>query len=165
MAPPRVTQIAAVGPGRIIGDGRSMPWHIPEDLKHFKRTTMGHPMVMGRRTFETMGALPGRRSIVLSRDPSFAADGVEVAGSLDAAVQLAASGEGGEDVFIVGGGEIYRLAMDRSDRLIITEVHQSPGVDLGAAVTYPPIDPKWWVEVERVRHDDRDVVTHERRRA
>ena len=68
-AGPRITHIAALGRNRVIGDGTGMPWHLPEDLRWFKRQTMGHPMIMGRRTFDSMGALPGRRSIVLSRDP------------------------------------------------------------------------------------------------
>lgn len=136
-----ITHIAALGRNRVIGDGEGMPWHLPEDLRWFKRQTTGHPMVMGRRTFDSMGALPGRRSIVLSRDPGLAATGdVVVARTLDEALDLAAASDGGEEVFVVGGGEIYRQTLARADRLLLTEVHRSPE----GSVTYPEIDGAAW---------------------
>lgn len=160
-AGPRITHIAALGRNRVIGDGTGMPWHLPEDLRWFKRQTMGHPMIMGRRTFDSMGALPGRRSIVLSRDPSLAPAGeqVRVARSVDEALALAADGEGGDEVFVVGGGEIYRQTLERADRLLLTEVDLAPA----GSVTYPELDEAVWPEVHREQRDGFAWV--ERRRA
>ena len=153
---PNVTMIAAVGRNGVIGDGLTMPWHLSEDLKFFKRTTMGHPMVMGRRTFDSMGALPGRRSIVITRQTGWSAPGVEVAHSLPEALALVA---GAEQVFVVGGGEVYRQAMAYAARLLVTEVDQSPD----GSVTFPPIDPVDWVETARDEHPGFSWVTYERR--
>lgn len=156
-APPaNVTMIVAVGRNGVIGDGRTMPWHLSEDLKFFKRTTMGHPMVMGRRTFDSMGALPGRRSIVVTRQPDWAAPGVEVAHSLPEALGLVA---GDEQAFVVGGGEIYRQAMPYAVRLLVTEVDQSPE----GSVTFPAVDPRDWVETAREDRPGFAWVTYERR--
>lgn len=153
MGTPRITLLAAVGPGRVIGDGEGMPWHLPEDLKYFKRTTMGHPMVMGRRTFDSMGALPGRRSIVITRQADWSADGVVAVGSLEAALAVAAEGEGGEEVFVVGGGEIYRLALPLADRLLLTEVHLDPA-EVSGDVTFPEVDPEGWPLIWREVRED-----------
>jgi dihydrofolate reductase len=154
---PNVTMIAAVGRNGVIGDGLTMPWHLSEDLKFFKRTTMGHPMVMGRRTFDSMGALPGRRSIVVTRQRDWAAPGVEVAHSLADALALVADAE---QVFVVGGGEVYRQAMAYAARLLVTEVDQSPD----GSVTFPQIDPADWAETARDEHPGFAWVTYERRR-
>jgi dihydrofolate reductase len=153
---PNVTMIAAVGRNGVIGDGLTMPWHLSEDLTYFKRTTMGHPMVMGRRTFDSMGALPGRRSIVITRQTGWSAPGVEVAHSLPEALALVA---GAEQVFVVGGGEVYRQAIAYAARLLVTEVDQSPD----GSVTFPPIDPADWVETARDEHPGYAWVTYERR--
>ena len=151
-----VTMIAAVARNGVIGDGLTMPWHISEDLKYFKRMTMGHPMVMGRRTFEAMGVLPGRRSIVITRQPEWQHTDVEVAHSLAEALALAGPSD---EVFVVGGGEIYREAMPYAARLLLTEVDQSPE----GSVTFPPIDPDDWVESSREEHDGFAWVCLERR--
>lgn len=143
MATPLITLLAAVGPGRVIGDGERMPWHLPEDLKYFKRTTMGHPMVMGRRTFDSMGALPGRRSIVITRQAGWSAEGVVAVGSPEEAIAVAADGEGGEEVFVVGGGEIYRQTLPLADRLLLTVVHLDPQQARGD-VTFPEVDEQDW---------------------
>ncbi|MFC7594006.1 dihydrofolate reductase [Terrabacter sp. GCM10028922] len=151
-----VTLIAAVGRNGVIGDGLSMPWHLSEDLKFFKRTTMGHPMVMGRRTFDSMGALPGRRSVVVTRQRDWSHPGVDVAHSLPEALALVGDAD---EVFVVGGGEVYRQAIPYAARLLVTEVDLSPE----GSVTFPHIDPAVWVETAR---DDRDGfawVTYERR--
>jgi len=153
---PNVTMIAAVGRNGVIGDGLTMPWHLSEDLKYFKRTTMGHPMVMGRRTFDSMGALPGRRSIVVTRQPGWSAAGVEVAHSVPEALAAASDSE---QVFVVGGGEIYRQAMAYAARLLVTEVDQSPE----GSVTFPRIDSADWVETARDEHPGFAWVTYERR--
>jgi dihydrofolate reductase len=150
-----VTMIAAVGRNGVIGDGSSMPWHISEDLRFFKRTTMGHPMIMGRRTFEAMGVLPGRRSIVLTRREDWRHPDVETAHSLAEALSLAGPAD---EVFIVGGGEVYREAMPYAARLVITEVDQSPA----GSVTFPEIDPTQWRETERDAHGGFAWVTYVR---
>ena len=150
-----VTMIVAVGRNGVIGDGAAMPWHLSEDLKYFKRTTMGHPMVMGRRTFDSMGVLPGRRSIVVTRQEDWSHPGVETAHSLDEALALAGPAD---EVFVVGGGEVYRLAMPFASRLLVTEVDQSPE----GAVTFPEIDATEWVETARDTRDGFAWVTYER---
>jgi dihydrofolate reductase len=152
---PNVTMIAAVGRNGVIGDGETMPWHLSEDLKFFKRTTMGHPMVMGRRTFDSMGVLPGRRSVVVTRSRDWRHEGVEVAHSVEEALDLV-GGDG--EVFVVGGGEVYRLALPYAARLVITEVDQSPA----GSVTFPEIDPEDWVETSREARTGFDWVTYER---
>ena len=156
----RITLIAAVARNGVIGADGAMPWHLPEDFAFFKRTTMGHPLVMGRATFESIGRpLPGRRSIVITRTRNWRHDGVEVAGSMPLAIDLAASGRGGEEVFVIGGGQIYRLAMPLADRLLITEVGLQPEGD----VTFPRIDPFEWVEVSRDERDGFAFVEYQRR--
>jgi dihydrofolate reductase len=152
----RVTMIAAVARNGVIGDGESMLWHLSEDLKYFKRQTMGHPLVMGRRTFDSMGVLPGRRSIVITRQPDWHHPSVETAHSLAEALALAGPSD---EVFVVGGGEIYREAMPYAARLLLTEVDQSPE----GSVTFPPIDPDAWVESSREEHDGFAWVCLERR--
>ncbi len=152
-----VTMIVAVGRNGVIGDGRTMPWHLSEDLKYFKRTTMGHPMVMGRRTFDSMGVLPGRRSIVVTRQEDWSHPGVETAHSLEEALALAGPAD---EVFVVGGGEIYRLAMPFATRLLVTEVDQAPE----GSVTFPEIEAADWSETARDPHDGFTWVGYERSR-
>ena len=151
-----VTMIAAVGRNGVIGDGSSMPWHISEDLKFFKRTTMVHPMIMGRRTFDSVGVLPGRRSIVLTRQDDWRHPDVETAHSLAEALSLAGPAD---EVFIVGGGEVYREAMPYAARLVITEVDQSPE----GSVTFPEVDLTQWQESGREAHAGFAWVTYVRR--
>lgn len=140
--------IAAVARNGVIGRDGDMPWHISADLKHFKATTMGKPIVMGRRTFESIGkALPGRPNIVVTRTVGFAADDVEVAADLEQALVFAA-GHGSEEVMVIGGGEIYAAALPRADRLYLTEIHMEPVGD----VTFPEIDRFQWREVAREDH-------------
>lgn len=146
LATSRVTLIAAVARNGVIGADGDMPWRIPEDFAFFKRTTMGHPLVMGRATFDSIGRpLPGRRSIVITRSREWSHEGVEVVHSLDDALSLAAAGAGGDEVFVAGGGQVYRQAMPRADRLLITEVDLAPE----GQVTFPDIDLDSWTEVSR----------------
>jgi dihydrofolate reductase len=122
----RLIIIAAMARNRAIGRDGGMPWHLPRELKHFKETTMGKPIVMGRRTWESIGRpLPGRQNIVVTRNPSFRAAGCEAAVSLAAAVDLAR----GEEVMIIGGGELYREALAHADRMILTVVDCEPEAD------------------------------------
>jgi dihydrofolate reductase len=151
-----LTLVAAVGRDGSIGDGSTMPWHLPEDLAHFKRVTTGGVMVMGRGTWDSIGrALPGRRTLVLTRDLSWRAEGAEVAHSMAEALLVA----GDREVFVVGGGQVYAQTVDHADRLVITEVGQEPG----SAVRFPAIDPSVWREVHRETHDGYAFVTWERR--
>jgi dihydrofolate reductase len=150
--------IAAVAENGVIGDAGSIPWHLPEDFAHFKRTTLGHTLVMGRATYDSIGRpLPGRTTVVLSRDPSWTAEGVLVASSFDAALALAADLPG--DVFVAGGAAIYALALPYAEEQILTAVRLSPEGD----TTYPAFDRAEWVEIEREKGDDFDLVWWRRR--
>lgn len=151
-----VTLIAAVGRNGVIGADNDMPWHLPEDFAFFKRTTMGHPMVMGRKTFDSIGrALPGRRTIVVTRQADWSHPEVETAHSLSEALSLAGPTD---EVFVCGGGQVYAEAMPWAHRLLITEVDQSPAGD----VRFPPIDPSVWRETAREGRDGFSWVTYER---
>ena len=144
----RIALIAAVARNGVIGRGGSLPWQISADLQFFKTTTMGKPMIMGRRTFESIGkALPGRTSIVVTRNPDFTAEDIEVAADLDQALTLAAR-HGAEEVMVIGGGEIYAAALPRADRLYLTEVH----IDADGDVQFPALDRAQWRELSRDDH-------------
>jgi dihydrofolate reductase len=133
----KVTIIAAMARNRAIGLDGEMPWHLPAELKHFKESTMGKPIVMGRKTWESIGrVLPGRQNIVVTRNPSFQAPGCTLAGSLDLAMDLAQ----GEEVMIIGGGQLYELAMAVADRMILTRVDCEPDAD----TWFPEWQPQDW---------------------
>lgn len=135
-----VSIIAIVARDGAIGRGGDQPFHIAADFRRFKELTLGQPIVMGRRTFEALpkGALPGRRNIVVTRSSGWTAPDVETAPSLEEALQLCADAD---EVFIIGGGQIYRQAMTMADRLYITEVD----ADVPDADThFPPVDPATW---------------------
>lgn len=144
--------IVAAAQNGVIGRDNGLPWHLPEDLRYFKRRTLGKPIVMGRKTFESIGRpLPGRKNIVISRNRAFAAPGVEVVASLEEAIALAASiahADGALECVVIGGAEIYREALPRADRLYFTEVHAA--VDGDAML--PPIHWPDWQEVSREHH-------------
>lgn len=155
-----VTLLAAVGENGVIGRDGGLPWHIPGDLPHVKRTTLGHVVVMGRRTYDSIGKpLPGRTTIVITRDADWSAAGVTACGDIASALRTAAGFD--PEVYVLGGAEIYRLAMPHADRLLISEVPQSPDGD----TYFPEIDPEVWVETQRDPHDGFDVVTYRRGRA
>ncbi|MBT0652723.1 dihydrofolate reductase [Geomobilimonas luticola] len=117
-----VSLIAAMAENRVIGSKGGIPWHLPADLAHFRELTTGHPVIMGRTTFASIGRpLPGRRNLVLSRTAGFRAEGVEVFASLEDAL---AACTGADEVFIGGGGEVYREALPRADRIYLTVVHR-----------------------------------------
>ncbi|HLG07091.1 MAG TPA: dihydrofolate reductase [Gaiellaceae bacterium] len=119
----KVSLVAAVARGGVIGRKNTIPWRIPEDAQHFRTLTMGHPVVMGRRTWDSLPdrfrPLPGRRSVVVTRNPAWHADGAERAGSLDDALRLL---EGAPQVFVIGGAELYATALPLTDELLLTEV-------------------------------------------
>jgi dihydrofolate reductase len=145
--------IAAVARNGVIGHRGGIPWHLPEDFAHFRATTLGHTLVMGRATYDSIGRpLPGRTTIVLTRSPSWTADGVLVAASLDEALAMAEPLEG--DVMIAGGSHVYAAALPLADEQILTEVHREPAGD----TFYPSFDRSVWVETAREAHDDFDWV-------
>ncbi|TXL63286.1 dihydrofolate reductase [Aeromicrobium terrae] len=154
-----VTLVVAMGSNGVIGVDNALPWRLPEDLAHFKQLTLGHPMIMGRTTFESIGRpLPGRTTIVLTRDASWSAEGVETAPDLDAA--LARAQELDDDVFVVGGGQVYAEALERDlvDLLCVTRVAQSPDGD----TRFPAVDWERWRPVGSIQHDGFEIVTYER---
>jgi dihydrofolate reductase len=132
---PIVTLVAAVAENGVIGRGGGLPWRLPDDLRHFQRLTQGHTVIMGRRTFDEIRApLRGRRNIVVSRNPGFRADDVAVARSLEEALALA---RGEEEVFVVGGGEVYAQALPLATRMYLTHVHAAVGGD----TRFPAFEP------------------------
>lgn len=148
---PRVTVIAAVARNGVIGRDGGLPWHIPDDLKRFKALTMGHAIVMGRRTHESIGRLlPGRRTIIVSRRAGYDVPGATVVDSLEAALAAA----GGGELFIVGGGEIYAAALPLADRMQLTEVDLAPDGD----AHFPAIERAAWRETARTGHTTADGV-------
>ncbi len=146
--PPLVLVVAVGRNGVIGGDGR-LPWRLPSDLKRFKAITMGKPMLMGRKTFEAIGRpLPGRETIVLTRDPVFTAPGIHVARSLEGGLKLStqcARAMGAEEIIVAGGADLYRQTLPLASRLDVTEVDLSPAGD----AVFPPVDPKLWRECAR----------------
>lgn len=134
---PRITFHLARADNGVIGIDGALPWRLPADLKRFKVQTMGKPMVMGRKTFESFPSpLPGRRHLVLTRDGSWRAEGAEVAHSPDEAIALAGDVP---DIAVIGGAEVFALLRDRADRIELTEVHASPAGD----AIVPPFGPEW----------------------
>ncbi|MGD8200095.1 dihydrofolate reductase [Ornithinimicrobium sp. W1679] len=151
-----LTLVAAVGRNGVIGDGSTMPWHLPEDLRHFKETTAGGVLLMGRATWDSIGRpLPGRRTIVLTRDRAWTASGAEVAHSWPEALLAA----GDREVFVVGGGQVYAEAIAWADRLVVSEVDDEPA----GSTVFPTIDPARWQEVSRDPRTGFAVVTWRRR--
>ena len=149
IAVPKLVHVAAVARNGVIGQGGRLPWRLKSDLAHFRSATMGKPLVMGRRTYASIGRpLAGRTNIVVSRDRDFAAPGIVAAPSLDTALQLAradADRRGADEVVVIGGAEIYRQTLAIADRLVITEVDLQPAGD----VVFPTIDHGVWKEVSR----------------
>ena len=155
----RVVLIAAVARNGVIGKGPDIPWTLPGDLARFKRLTLGHPVVMGRLTFDSIGRpLPGRRTIVVTRTVGWSHADVEVAHSVPEALSL-----GGSEpvVFVAGGGQVYAEAMPLATDLMITEVPLEPDGD----VAFPPLDPAIWHESARADLADRSYVDYVRRPA
>ncbi|MFP3881018.1 MAG: dihydrofolate reductase [Actinomycetota bacterium] len=153
----RTVIVAAVGSNGVIGIDDRLPWSIPEDLARFKRITMGGALVMGRATFESIGRpLPGRTNIVLTRNEAWSHEGVEVAGSLDAALEIARAR--GQDAFVIGGAEVYQTALDVADILELTEVDAAPEGD----TWFPAVDWSEWRETARESREGFSFVTYER---
>ncbi len=140
----KLTVIVAKAENNVIGNENQLIWHLPNDLKHFKNLTSGHPIIMGRKTFESIGKpLPNRTNIVITRNSNWNADGVLIANSLEQAIEKAK--EFDSEIFIIGGGNIYEQAMDWADALEVTEVHHSFEGD----TKFPEIDLSVWKETSR----------------
>jgi dihydrofolate reductase len=143
---PTVTLVVAVAENGVIGREGRLPWHLPDDLKRFKALTWGKPILMGRRTFESIGrALPGRRNVVLTRSKDYRPEGVVVADSLEQALALCRDAD---EVAVIGGAELFRLALPLARRIHLTRVHAAVEGD----VHWPPLDPAEWREVAREEH-------------
>ncbi|MFB0934610.1 MAG: dihydrofolate reductase [Propionivibrio sp.] len=138
--------IAAVARNRVIGKDNQLLWHLPGDMRHFRETTRGKPVIMGRRTWESLPEkfrpLPGRLNVVVSRDPRYAAPGATLAGSLEDAIEIAGSAE---ETFVIGGAELYRQALPFANRLYLTEI----AADFGGDTWFPEIHPEDWRETSR----------------
>lgn len=148
-----ICAVVAMAHNNVIGKSNDLPWYLPADLKHFKDLTTGQSVIMGRKTFDSIMSrlgkpLPNRQNIVITRDNSYTQDGVTVAHSLEEAVELAAS----KDVYIIGGAQIFDLAMPKFDRLYITEID----ADIDGDTYFPQIDGNKYIEVSREHHDKDD---------
>ena len=145
----KLSLVWAMAQNRVIGRNNKLPWQLPEDLRYFKRITMGKPVIMGRKTFESIGrSLPGRTNIVVTRNPQWSAEGVKTVDSLDAARKLCediAEIDGCEEAMVIGGAQIYAMALPLADRLYLTEVH----ADVEGDAVFPEFDRSDWVEVSR----------------
>ena len=149
---PRIYLVVAIASNGAIGLNGALPWRLPEDLKHFKRVTLGHPIVMGRRTWESLGKpLPGRENIVVSRTPGFEASGARVAASLEAAIALCRDAP---VVCVIGGSSLFAEAMAIADGLVITEIHK----DYPGDTFFPPWDRSAWRITEKEEHTSSEGV-------
>jgi dihydrofolate reductase len=153
----RVVLVAAVARNGVIGDGPDIPWRLPGEQALFKQLTLGHTLLMGRTTYESIGRpLPGRTTVVLTRSPSWSADGVLVAHSVEEALDLADTlpGDPAPQVMVAGGGEVYAATLPHADEQVISEVDLEPGGD----AFYPAYDRAAWLETAREHHDGYDRV-------
>ena len=167
----RIAMIVGVAENGVIGSAQTIPWRIPSDMQFFKRTTMGKPVVMGRKQYETVGRpLPGRTNIVVTRQPGYQPDGVLVFHSIEAALAKAeeiAEADGVDEIMIIGGGELYAQLMPQAGRLYVSHIDLAPEGD----VRFPVIDPAIWaiVDLPEVEPSPRDdaayrVKVYERRK-
>jgi dihydrofolate reductase len=154
-----IIAIAAVASNGVIGAGNDIPWRIPADWQRFKALTMGNVLIMGRKTYDSIGRpLPGRTTFVITRDRLWRGEGVRAVPSVDEALDQALLLDS-QMIFVAGGGEIYRAAWKRLTGLEITEVEQDPDGE----VTFPEIDPEEWIETSREPHDHYSFVSYRRR--
>jgi dihydrofolate reductase len=157
----QLTLVVAIDAQRGIGVDNKLPWHLPEDLAHFKRVTLGHPIIMGRKTFDSIGRpLPKRRNIVVTRNAGWSHEGVEAAASVEQAIAMV----GDEPASIIGGAQVFSESMALADRMIVTEIDHTFRCD----TFFPALEPGQWVETAREQHHseangyDYAFVTYER---
>jgi dihydrofolate reductase len=153
-----VSMIAALGTNRVIGRDNALLWQIPEDMKRFKELTTGHPVIMGRKTWESIPEkfrpLRGRTNIVITRDASYAAEGAFVATSLDEALAHAKSADGAEEVFVMGGQQIYEMALPFADRLYLTRIDDAPEGD----AYFPEYESEFTREITRENRESKGIA-------
>jgi dihydrofolate reductase len=143
----KISIVVAMAANRVIGRDNQLPWHLPADLKHFKETTMGKPILMGRKTWESIGRpLPGRTNIVITRDENYDAPGCVVVHSIEAALQAAAKQD---EVMIIGGAEFYRQVLPQTDRIYLTRINE----DFDGDTLFPELDSSEWQEAGRIDCD------------
>jgi dihydrofolate reductase len=153
---PRISIVAAMAANRVIGAGNRIPWRVPGEQALFKRITMGHHIVMGRKTYESIGRLlPGRTTVIVTRQLGYAVPGAIVVHSLDAAI---AAARHDDEVFVIGGGELFRQALPRADRVHLSVVQGRPDGD----TFMPEIDPREWQAIARESHPGFEYVVYER---
>ena len=148
--------VVAASRNNVIGKDNALPWSLPADLKHFREITTGHAVVMGRKTFESIGRpLPNRRNIVITRQADYAPEGVEIVRSFTAALHAVPSDE---EVFVIGGGEIFKIALPLADRVYLTRVE----ADVAGDVFFPELDPKEWREASHTEGvvDEKNPYPH-----
>jgi len=161
---PRIYLVAAVAANGVIGAQGKLPWHLPEDLRRFKQITLGHPVLMGRKTWESIGRpLPGRENIVITRQHDYAAPGAIVTASFEEALTAC---KGRDPVFVIGGSRVFRDALPLASGLLLTEIHR----DYAGDTYWPQVEPSAWRETEREQHIAAngiafDFVRYERRKA
>ncbi|HLP86522.1 MAG TPA: dihydrofolate reductase [Candidatus Paceibacterota bacterium] len=149
--------ISAIGNNNEIGKKNTLLWNLPIDMKHFKETTSGHPVIMGQKTFESIGRpLPNRRNIILTLDKNFTQEGVEICYGMEELDKLLETAGKDEEFFVIGGGQVYRLFIEKADRLYITHVNMS---DPEADTFFPNIDNEKWQKVSEDKHekDDKNI--------
>ncbi|OEC41006.1 type 3 dihydrofolate reductase [Aeromonas sp. DNP9] len=152
----KISMIAAMAHDRVIGKDNQMPWHLPADLAHFKRVTLGKPVLMGRKTFESIGRpLPGRRNLVISRNPGYQAEGIEVVGSVEAALALLA-GSSVEELMVIGGGHLYAEMLPSADCLYLTQIDLAVEGD----TRFPAFDDGQWQRIECESHSADEKNPH-----
>ena len=153
---PNVALIAALDENRVIGRGPDIPWHIPEDMRYFKRMTLGKPVIMGRKTFDSIGKpLPGRRNIVVTRRTDRTAEGAEVVNTLEAALKLAATSET-DEIMVAGGAEVYSQALARAQTLYLTYIHAAFEGD----VYFPELNEDEWFTASREERQTEDGLAY-----
>ena len=144
-----ISLVVAAASNNVIGKQGIMPWHLPNDLKHFKNVTWGMPVIMGRKTFDSLGkVLPGRKNIIITRQDNWKADGAVTVKSMDDALFLAKQTDARE-VMVIGGGEIFKIIFDKSNRIYLTRIEAQPEGD----TFFPAIDPKHWHLVSQKKHE------------
>lgn len=158
----KLSSIVAIANNRVIGVDNTLPWHLPEDLKRFRALTMGHHIIMGRKTYDSLGRLlPGRTTVIVTRNPNYKVEGALVANSLEAAIALC---KGDDEAFLIGGAELYQDGLKLSNRLYITQIDLSVTGD----AYFPEYSLNEWQEISREAHVSEqglsfNYVTYERR--
>ena len=150
----RLSILVAMAKNRVIGKDNALPWHLPADLKHFKALTMGHPIIMGRKTYESIGrVLPGRTNVIVTRQKEYPVTGAIIVNSIDDALKVCQTGvDGNSEVFLIGGAELYRQTLGRCDRIYVTEIQR----DYDGDTFFPAFDLEEWKEITREKHFSED---------